>query len=1234
MDRAPRTSSARGWAATAAVLTCLLATAASAQTTAPDTPRCLNAINKGMRKVALAAGKEMRPCMVAEASGLLGSQTVAQCIAASSKVQKASAGALIAADGACDGLRPAFGPPSVSAHATRAVQLFQDALVDLFGPTPDDAVAATADGLACQSAVIKAAIKCEDLRVNSFNRCKKEGLKRGFVTDAVHLQTSCLGSGATQPDPTGGKIASTCVDTPARKIESSCVARGVALSTAFPGCGASTSAGLASCLDARLRCRVCTLLNDVDGLARDCDLLDDGDDGDESCPEPPECGDADVESGEACDDGNATNGDGCDASCAIEPGWSCTGTPSSCTPSCGDGLVAGSEQCDDGNGANGDGCSATCQIESGYACAGAPSVCATVCGDGLIRAGEACDDGGTASADGCSATCQLESGFACAGQPSACHTICGDGLLRGSEGCDDGDLSSGDGCSSVCATEVGWQCSGQPSVCTTVCGDGIIRPGETCDDGGTAAGDGCGATCLVESGWHCAGQPSNCSTICGDGLVRGDEACDDGDASSGDGCSAVCGIETGWTCFGQPSNCATVCGDGVLAGTEACDDGGTAAGDGCGATCVVESGWLCTGEPSDCDTVCGDGLIRGTEQCDDGDAAGGDGCNGSCHVEPSFFCTGQPSTCTPFSVTISTPSHGVFTQASSVAVTGFVTNLPPAQAALTVNGVSVPVQPNGSFSTTVALSATDIFNPIRARVTDTQHGSSATARVVLIDGASVADGALSPQSVGLRFTDGGIDDVEPLVQQLAGAGLDLATLIPVGTVLVDNECVVDCSPFGCCGRGTITVINPPPSIGGFGIAVDSMNGFVAGDITVNDIRVNVFLDGTGVVPDCDIAIHADAGFLNGDYELQPAPGDPENIDVNQIGDLQVSFSNFTASYGGSCSFVESFLPDIQDRVVKAIRDYLSDPDGSGPLDSPTADAIEAALAGISIAGPVGQGLGVQLDAPLFEVAEDDAGITFGSDSRFTVSVGNGPGQCQPPPGAPNLTASLAFDEGFPSFGGTTPVGHQPYDLAIAISSEGFNQLLRSQVECGLLTTSITSLDLGSGPAPLTAGTLALVIPEFGAFPSSTPFRIDIRPTLAPVVTGTSGPNGELTLLKIAQLLITVVKNDGSQQVVLQGAVDADIGLDLAFASGGLVFDLAQPSTDDVAVTVLVNPLGVNEGTVETEVLPPLVSSLLPSVAGSLASFPLPEFFGLSLSGVEIARSGQFMALYANLVPAP
>jgi len=44
--------------------------------------------------------------------------------------------------------------------------------------------------------------------------------------------------------------------------------------------------------------------------------------------------------------------------------------------------------------------------------------------------------------------------------------------------------------------------------------------------------------------------------------------------------------------------------------------------------------------------------------------------------------------------------------------------------------------------------------------------------------------------------------------------------------------------------------------------------------------------------------------------------------------------------------------------------------------------------------------------------------------------------------------------------------------------------------------------------------------------------------------------------------------------------------------------------------------------------------LLPDLAGSLAGFPLPDFLGLRLDGVEVSRNGDFLSLFANLEPAP
>src|SRR5262245_55669649 len=67
-----------------------------------------------------------------------------------------------------------------------------------------------------------------------------------------------------------------------------------------------------------------------------------------------ECGNGDVEEGEACDDGNLSSGDGCGSGCSVEPGWKCASLPteaveSVCHPSCGDGTADENELCDDGN---------------------------------------------------------------------------------------------------------------------------------------------------------------------------------------------------------------------------------------------------------------------------------------------------------------------------------------------------------------------------------------------------------------------------------------------------------------------------------------------------------------------------------------------------------------------------------------------------------------------------------------------------------------------------------------------------------------------------------------------------------------------------------------------------------------------------------------------------------------------------------------------------------------------
>src|SRR6185369_3544575 len=74
----------------------------------------------------------------------------------------------------------------------------------------------------------------------------------------------------------------------------------------------------------------------------------------------------------------------------VMPAWSCTGIPSVCDGAKNDGVILGYEQCDDGNQDNGDGCSVDGQVEPGFACSGEPSTCTHACSDGNAAPGDGC----------------------------------------------------------------------------------------------------------------------------------------------------------------------------------------------------------------------------------------------------------------------------------------------------------------------------------------------------------------------------------------------------------------------------------------------------------------------------------------------------------------------------------------------------------------------------------------------------------------------------------------------------------------------------------------------------------------------------------------------------------------------------------------------------------------------------------------------------------------------------
>ena len=126
-------------------------------------------------------------------------------------------------------------------------------------------------------------------------------------------------------------------------------------------------------------------------------------------PPLPQCGDGELDPGEACDAGPDNPG-----------GLACT--PGCAMNTCGDGYVGAGEQCD--GAAVGDrSCTPACTLN--------------VCGDGVVGDAEQCDAAGANSdAGACTSACRL--------------ARCGDGLVGPGEACDDGNPSNSDGCVGTC----------------------------------------------------------------------------------------------------------------------------------------------------------------------------------------------------------------------------------------------------------------------------------------------------------------------------------------------------------------------------------------------------------------------------------------------------------------------------------------------------------------------------------------------------------------------------------------------------------------------------------------------------------------------------------------------------------------------------------------------------------------------------------------------------------------
>ncbi len=576
---------------------------------------------------------------------------------------------------------------------------------------------------------------------------------------------------------------------------------------------------------------------------------------------------------------------------------------------------------------------------------------------------------------------------------------------------------------------------------------------------------------------------------------------------------------------------------------------------------------------------------------------------------------------------LSVDQSGVYTSSPTQMITGTIeVASDDTLESLTVNGVEATVD-GETYQAEVPLDGAAVLNAV---IVDATYGSGETRRerrtVVYGDGEHAVvlpEAAVQNDAVGLRLNERSFGKISSVVKTLTT--IDTGAIAPTGTVFMD-ECITQI--FVCTLHAKASTA-AAPTIADFTVALDSHEGHVNAVVTLLDLHVPIKVDAriAGIPASCDLVVDADSVTIDGNYSLQPDPADPRFLDVNLVGaSPTVTLGTVDDDFvGGICSIpvieqiVGLFLPDVRTLMQENLTSLLGDADGEGPADAPVADAVEAALSQITIAGDIGDALGIDLASQLTAADEDTDGIALRATAAFSA--------LEAAPGAPDLAGSVGYPgDVLGVLPPNTPNG-APYDVAVGASASGFNQLLGAETERGLLNVDVTELN----GQPLSLKALFDMIGAGGLITEDIPIVIELRPEIAPIVTTGPGPDGATGELLFSGYR-TTIKTVEDSGVLLELVLDFRTGIGLELVDGGLGFTFGQPAPGDMTATVSKNPLSLPEPLI-TSVFEELSPQVFGSVQEVLPSFPLPQFAGLDLSLVEIDRVGSGFVLFADLTPA-
>jgi hypothetical protein len=531
----------------------------------------------------------------------------------------------------------------------------------------------------------------------------------------------------------------------------------------------------------------------------------------------------------------------------------------------------------------------------------------------------------------------------------------------------------------------------------------------------------------------------------------------------------------------------------------------------------------------------------------------------------------------PLEFSMTAPTSGAIVASSQIDAEG--TWAGGADAVVTVNGVDVG-SPPGAWSLSSSHSDVDWpDSPLWPVLGDARDSSGQwmRARSTLIHGESASGEAVVPSGLMFRLTDNLLPQLDGALDAVV-ADLDFAELL-VGSDPVTSILGVD-------------VYISDATFGDIVPVLDFTSSGLSYTVRVEDVEIEMYLD-AGILGDYDVDLLADAITLSGDlvFGVDGVGGLTATPANTAVATENLELFGFTDSIG----LVDSLLGDtiastVEETLVESIDGLLEAQEELRYLE----------FSGIAII------------SDFVSAVHDGAGVTLLADSRVELVDGSPIGE------------RLTTDEAWSLPAGTDSANGMPYDAGLFLDDDLLSGLGAALLATDLLSQEVGADDLGS--LSLDTTLLGAIVPGFDTLPAGQPVSISTRPS-APLVgqAGRTGLAGELHLGGLELDLKSDQDGDGTDDVVMEVAVDAVIGLAPGVEGELLAIELVDSSATLVSTTLGSHPDDVEPG------LATLIDLAVPLLVGDLLGGVLDiELGGIDLAVVDGAGVDDRVALYLEL----